>query len=61
MFTLKNSETNTVTSFRPWKDNTLVFVEQDSDGHLGIQAEMLPEEAREFWRKCIKNGAVRCK
>ena len=61
MFTLKNFETNTVTIFRPWKDNTLVFVEQDSDGHLGIQAEMLPEEAREFWRKCIKNGAVRCK
>jgi hypothetical protein len=61
MFTLKNFETNTVTSFRPWTDGTLVFVEQDNDGHLGIQGDMLPEEAREFWRKCVKNGAVRCK
>ena len=61
MFTLKNSETNTVTSFSPCPDGTLVFVEQDSDGHLGIQGDMLPEEAREFWRKCVENGAVRCK
>ena len=59
MFTLKNPKTNTVTNFRPWTDGTLVFVEQDHDGHLGIQADMLVEEAREFWRKCIKNGAVK--
>jgi hypothetical protein len=39
----------------------LVFVEQDHDGHLGIQADMLVEEAREFWRNCVKNGAVQCK
>ena len=61
MFTLKNTETNTVTRFTPWRDGTLVFVEQVNDGHLGIQGDMLPEEAREFWRKCVKNGAVRCK
>ena len=64
MFTLKNMETNTVTRFSPWTAGGLVrsvFVEQDNDGHLGIQADMLPEEAREFWRKCVKNGAVRCK
>ena len=60
MFTLKNTETNTVTHFTP-RNGTSVFVEQDNDGHLGIQGDMLPEEAREFWRKCVKNGAVRCK
>tara|TARA_R110000824_G_scaffold203732_1_gene388382 strand:- start:546 stop:728 length:183 start_codon:yes stop_codon:yes gene_type:complete len=60
MFTLKNIETNTITNFRPWSDGTLVFVEQIHDGeYLGIQADMLVEEAREFWRKCIKNGAVK--
>ena len=71
MFTLKNTKTNTVTRFtRKTSGNvpsgardrdTVVFVEQDNDGHLGIQADMLPEEAREFWRKCVKNGAVQCK
>lgn len=61
MFTLKNSKTNTVTRFRPWTDGTLVFVEQDNDGHLGIQGDILPEEARELWRICVKNGAVQCK
>ena len=61
MFTSTNRHTNTLTSFRPWTDGTLVFVEQDHDGHLGIQADMLVEEAREFWRTEIKNGAVQCK
>ena len=45
MFTLKNTKTNTVTNFRPWTDGTLVFVEQDHDGHLGIQADMNVKEA----------------
>ena len=61
MFTLKNTKTNTVTRFRPWTDGTLVFVEQDNDGHLGIQADMETEEAREFWRICVKNGASQVK
>ena len=61
MFTLKNTKTNTVTKFKPLTDGTLVFVEQDNDGHLGIQADMGPEEAREFWRKCVENGAKRVK
>jgi hypothetical protein len=60
-FTLKNPKTNTVTNFRPWTDGTLVFVEQDHDGHLGIQADMLVEEAREFWRNVVNTGAVLCK
>ena len=59
MFTLKNTKTNTVTRFTP--KMSMVFVEQDNDGHLGIQADMLPEEAREFWRKCVANGAKRVK
>ena len=66
MFTLKNTKTNTVTRFTPKTDGsgvtgiiTVVFVEQDNDGHLGIQADMEPEEAREFWRTCVKNGAKR--
>jgi hypothetical protein len=59
MFTLKNIETGTVTNFRPLSNGELVLVEQIHDGeYLGIQADMLVEEAREFWRKCIKNGAV---
>lgn len=80
MFTLKNFETNTVTTFRPWKDgvkNTLaskprfasfavsktelVFVEQVHGGDLGIQADMLADEARDFWKTCVKNGAKRVK
>ena len=64
MFTLKNTKTNTVTRFTPKRSMEmvcLVFVEQDNDGHLGIQADMLPEEAREFWRKCVENGAKRVK
>ena len=61
MFTLKNTKTNTVTRFRPWTDGTLVFVEQDNDGHLGIQADMEKEEAREIWRICVKNGASQVK
>lgn len=61
MFTLKNTKTNTVTRFTPKTDGTVVFVEQDNDGHLGIQADMEPEEAREFWRICVKNGASRVK
>ena len=64
MFTLKNTKTNTVTRFTPKRSMEmvcLVFVEQDNDGHLGIQADMLPEEAREFWRKCVANGAKRVK
>jgi hypothetical protein len=65
MFTLKNTKTNTVTRFTPVNfpkaSGTVVFVEQDNDGHLGIQADMEPEEAREFWRKCVENGAKRVK
>ena len=71
MFTLKNTETNTVTRFTPKKTTpsrhpelshvSVVFVEQDNDGHLGIQADMETEEAREFWRICVNNGASRVK
>jgi len=59
-FSCKNIETNTITNFSPWSDGELVFVEQIHDGHLGIQADMLVEEARSFWHKVIKDGAVTC-
>jgi hypothetical protein len=61
MFTLKNTKTNTVTRFTPKTDGTVVFVEQDNDGHLGIQADMFVKDARKFWRKCVANGAKRVK
>ena len=59
MFKLKNFETNTVTNFTPLTGGTMIMVDQDNDGHLGIQADMFVEDAREFWRKCVENGAVR--
>jgi len=60
-FSCKNIETDTVTSFRPWSDGELVFVEQIHGGDtLGLQADMLVEEARSFWHKVIKGGAVTC-
>ena len=57
MFRLKNDETNTTTSFAPMGAGK-VFIEEVSNGRLGIQGNVPFEEAYEIIRRRIENGAI---
>jgi hypothetical protein len=57
MLRLKNDETNTLTSFAPMGAGK-VFIEEVSNGKLGIQVKVPAEDAYEMFQGRIENGAI---